>query len=302
MREGARDPFTDDDVALALDVADRLGVGLHNALQYEAQVQIAVQLQQSLLPRALPEVPGLDLAGSYWAASRTADVGGDLYDVFAIDDGRWAVLIGDVSGKGIDAAVLTALVRHTARAAARHTGHPTEVLRWVNDAFSEQGFESSEMFCTAVFGVCSRDRDGFEFTFALAGHPQPVVVDRHGTARREGELGQAIGIFPDIELRERTVALRSGDVVMLFTDGVTDVPGDTALDEDSWTRVVGELVAHPDADSAASIARLAEEWLARRHASAPERDDVALLVLRVGDPLDRAGERPVGEAPQAGGG
>ena len=108
-------PYTTDDLDLAQDVADRLAVGLHNALQYEEQLAIAAQLQQSLLPRQLPTISGLDVASSYWSASRTAAVGGDVYDVFALDGDRWGVLIGDVSGKGTQAAALTALVRHTVR-------------------------------------------------------------------------------------------------------------------------------------------------------------------------------------------
>ena len=115
MREQGHAPYTSDDLDLAQDVADRLAVGLHNALQYEEQLAIAAQLQQSLLPRQLPTISGLDVASSYWAASRTAAVGGDVYDVFALAGERWGVLIGDVSGKGTQAAALTALVRHTVR-------------------------------------------------------------------------------------------------------------------------------------------------------------------------------------------
>ena len=281
MRERSRPSFSAADVELAHDVAARLAVGLHNAMQYEDQVTIAAQLQQSLLPRALPQVRGLELAGSYWAASRTADVGGDLYDVFALDEDRCAVLIGDVSGKGIDAAVLTALVRHTARAAARHTSRPTDVLQWVNDAFLEQEYTASEMFCTAAFGIVERDADGFRFVFSLAGHPQPVIVRSGGRAERTGQLGQAIGLFPEIDVEESTATLAAGDVLMLFTDGVTDVAGDTALDEEAWTRVVRDVVADPAARSASAISELAEEWLTRHHAAARDRDDVALLVIRV---------------------
>jgi serine phosphatase RsbU (regulator of sigma subunit) len=285
MREASREPFDEDEILLAEDVADRLAVGLHNALQYEVQVDIARELQQSLLPRELPGIRGLDLAGAYWAASATADVGGDLYDVFELGDDRWAVLIGDVSGKGIDAASLTALVRHTAREAARHTPQPTDVLRSINDAFAEQeGFRHSEMFCTAVFGVLERDGEGFGFTFALAGHPRPVRVGADGLAHQEGVPGQAIGLFPKIGITESRIVLCPGDVLLLYTDGATDVPGPTGMDTDGWALVVADLVAHAEADTAAAIARLAHDWLARHHASARERDDVALLVLRTAHP------------------
>ena len=282
MREQGHAPYTTDDLDLAQDVADRLAVGLHNALQYEEQLAIAAQLQQSLLPRQLPTISGLDVASSYWSASRTAAVGGDVYDVFALDGDRWGVLIGDVSGKGTQAAALTALVRHTVRAATRASAQPSEVLGWLNDAFREQS-DDPEQFCTALFGVLERDESDFRFVFALAGHPQPVLVDREARARYIGDFGQAIGMFPELRVTESTVAIGSGDVLVLYTDGVTDVAGATAVDSEEWLQTVAEHVDRAPARSVSAIIRQLDDWLTRRHDAARDRDDVALLVLRRDD-------------------
>ncbi|MEO7403257.1 MAG: GAF domain-containing protein, partial [Burkholderiales bacterium] len=123
------------DVALAFDVAGRIGAALENVMMYEQQRRVAETLQRSLLPTRLPEIPHLEIAARYLPATAGIDVGGDFFDIVQSSDEHWSLVIGDVSGKGVDAAAFTAVARHTARAAARHGMSPAGVLMWVHDAF-----------------------------------------------------------------------------------------------------------------------------------------------------------------------
>ena len=126
--------FDDDDVALGRTVAGRIAEALENTWLTDQQRAIAGTLQAALLPPRLPDIDGASVAVRYWAAGTVTDVGGDFYDIFELGDRRWAIVIGDVCGTGPNAAAVTAIVRHTIRAAATHGAGYHEVLSWVNDA------------------------------------------------------------------------------------------------------------------------------------------------------------------------
>ena len=144
------------DVQLAEAIAANIAIALENARLYEREREIAATLQRSLLPPHLPQIPGFDLAHRYWTANDTALVGGDFYDVINVGPDSWGVLVGDVSGKGINAAALTGVARQTARAAARHGVGPTEVLEWLDDAVKDQADQFGAQYCTAVYGLLER--------------------------------------------------------------------------------------------------------------------------------------------------
>ena len=148
--------YTPADVQLAEAVAAHIAIALENARLYEREREIAGTLQQSLLPPHLPEIPGIELAHRYWTASDTALVGGDFFDVISVGPDSWGVLVGDVSGKGINAAALTGVARQTARAAARHGVGPSEVLAWLDDAVKDQSDQFGGQYCTAVYGLLER--------------------------------------------------------------------------------------------------------------------------------------------------
>ncbi|MCU1346691.1 MAG: Magnesium or manganese-dependent protein phosphatase, partial [Acidimicrobiia bacterium] len=158
-------------------------------------------------------------------------VGGDFYDLFPLADGSWALVIGDVCGKGIEAAALTSVARHTIRAAAQHVDSPAGVLRWVHEAVL--AFDPTT-YCTACFGVLRLGPDGVpdRFEFALGGHAGPLLVssDDDAPPRSIGVPGTLLGMISDPVIVDSVVDLHPGDMLFLYTDGFTDAPNGQALD------------------------------------------------------------------------
>ncbi|MDQ6648843.1 MAG: serine/threonine-protein phosphatase [Actinomycetota bacterium] len=182
---------------------------------------LARTLQDSLIPPDLPVIPGLETAAAYRPAGDGAEVGGDFYDLFLIRRGVWGLVVGDVSGKGAPAAALTALARHTVRAAGLHVPSPRGVLERLNEAVNRQE-SRGERYLTAAFAHLRRSRDRLTVTLVLGGHPMALVVRRDGTVEAAGLPGSAIGLFRHIELREATIELSRGDALVFYTDGVTE--------------------------------------------------------------------------------
>jgi phosphoserine phosphatase RsbU/P len=181
--------------------------------------QLATTLQQTLLPPALPEIPGVEMSAVYRPARSGGEVGGDFYDVFELGGGEWAFAVGDVRGKGVEAAVVTALVRHTIRAAAVHEQEPSEVLRVVNHVLLR---DATDRFCTAAVVLLRRSDAGWTARSASAGHPLPLVVRADGGVQPAGGPGTLLGVFPELTIADATIDLGVGDAVVLYTDGVTE--------------------------------------------------------------------------------
>lgn len=209
-----------DDVALAEVAAGRIADALDNMWLTEQHRRISATLQRALLPPKLPTIDGMDVAVRYWPAGVAVEAGGDFYDVFQTSPTSWSVLIGDVCGTGPDAAALTGIARHTVRAAARHGQDHRSVLGWLNEAMR---LSDRDRFCTAVYATLEA-RDGrWWFTGCAAGHPRPVLA-RSCAATLLGEPGSLLGVFEEIKLRVSETELEVGDVVVLYTDGITDLP------------------------------------------------------------------------------
>jgi PAS domain S-box-containing protein len=205
------------DVDLAEQVGLRAAVAIENARIYSERSRIAHTLQQSLLPEELPEVPGYELASAYIPASEHGEVGGDFYDVWEAG-GRWMLALGDVTGKGVDAAALTAVVRHTLRATSEFVTDPSELLTRLDGILKKQRRQS---ICTAI---CARiEPDGV--TLAVGGHPLPIRLDSSG-ADQAGEFGPLLGAFDEVEWRQTRLELAPGSALVFFTDGVTDAIGE----------------------------------------------------------------------------
>jgi PAS domain S-box-containing protein len=279
----ASDPgrrYDQEDLALAEELGRRAAIAVDNARLYSERAYIARALQESLLPPALPEIPGVDVAARFRAAGQGNEVGGDFYDLF--DTGRprrWAVVMGDVCGKGAPAAAITALARYTLRAAAMHDHTPSDVLRALNDAMVRQ--RSGEQFCTVAFAHLERDGDGTRLTVSSGGHPLPLVLRADGRVDTAGRPGTLLGVTGDPALSDETVQLGPGDAAILYTDGVTDAraPGRVLSQSD-----LGELLRGcAGLDAAAIAARIEQAATAPDPArpGAEPRDDVAILVLRV---------------------
>jgi serine phosphatase RsbU (regulator of sigma subunit) len=213
--------FTARDDTVLTQLAQLASVAISNAQLYERERTIAQTLQRSLRPGALPDVPGLAAAVRFRPAGEGVEVGGDFYDLYDAGDGRWAALIGDVQGKGPDAAAVTALARHTLRAGAVYEQHPSGVLELLHKALREQ--RSDGRFCTVAHAHLRIDRDRLHVELACGGHPLPLVVHPSGRVEPVGRLGTLLGTEIEPQLYDVSVELESGAVLLLYTDGVTEV-------------------------------------------------------------------------------
>ncbi|MFI0723685.1 SpoIIE family protein phosphatase [Streptomyces sp. NPDC021224] len=186
--------------------------------------RLATTLQQTLLPPALPGVPGLEIAADYHIASAD-EVGGDFYDLFPLGHGRWGMFLGDVCGKGAAAAAITSLARYTLRAAAVYDPDPAAVLGNLNTVLNHEYNDNDPRFCTVIFALLTSDDigGGFRITLASGGHPPAILMRADGTA---DELptpgGQLIGVLPDARIATTSVHLTPGDTLLLYTDGLTE--------------------------------------------------------------------------------
>ena len=195
---------------------------LRREREQHAQIEeFATALQRTLLPPALPQISGLELACHYHAASR---VGGDFYDVFLVAPGRWAFFLGDVQGHGVEAAVVTSHIRYTLRAAAVHHRDPTDGLAELNWSLLQE--PSTDRFCTVVFGLLEPDPagDGWRVTIATGGH-LPAVWIRPAEESVIAVLpsgGMLVGAVSDASFSQCGLHLRAGETLMFHTDGLTE--------------------------------------------------------------------------------
>ena len=214
--------FDEDDLAFVEDLALRAATAVQNARLFAAQERVAHTLQASLLPERLPELPGWEADAAYQAGERGADVGGDFYDVLPVDAGHLIVL-GDVTGKGVEAAALTSLVRYSARMAARFDPRPARVLSLINEMLREQPRLS---LVTAVCALVETDGDRATVTVASAGHPLPLLRRPGGPPAPLGDHGVLLGVAGEDDWSETVVELAPGETLLFYTDGVTETPGD----------------------------------------------------------------------------
>jgi serine phosphatase RsbU (regulator of sigma subunit) len=221
MDRGERE-FSARDETILTQLAALASVAISNAQLYERERTIAQTLQRSLRPGALPEVPGLAAAVRFRPAGEGVELGGDFYDLYEAGGGQWAALIGDVQGKGPDAAAVTALARHTLRAGAAYERSPSGVLALLHKALREQRADD-ERFCTVAHAHLRLGVGRMQVDLACGGHPLPLVIHPDGVVEPVGRLGTLLGTDIEPQLTDVTVELESGDVLLLYTDGVTEV-------------------------------------------------------------------------------
>jgi len=263
------------DLGVCARLGRRTGTAVERSRIYRERSRIAHVLQRALLPDSLPEIPGAEVRASYSAAGELNEVGGDFYDVFDYDPGRWMLVIGDVVGKGPRAAGVTALARHTLRAAAISGQDTAEMLHTLHLALRRQ--PPGADLCTVALVTMRLSGAGAKLHLALAGHQPPFVINREGAARQVGRPGTVLGVIDPISVSEEEVALSAGETLLMYTDGVTDAgsPQD-ALGEQglrSLCRRAPEL----------SLEELLElvQRTALERARGSLHDDIALLALRV---------------------
>jgi PAS domain S-box-containing protein len=263
----SRRRFDQANLAFAVQLADRAAIAVENARLYTAQARIASTLQRSLLPEALPALDGWEVAALYRPAGDGVQVGGDFYDVFRAPDG-WLVLIGDITGKGVAAAAMTALVRHSARIVGAATSEPAIVLGRVDAVLRSQ----SELSICSLLCLLVRDA---HVTIASGGHPLPLLL-AGGSVETVGQPGPLLGAFADSTWLQTSLELAADETLLLYTDGVTDTVGSNGrFGEDGLLELLSACGGCPPADLLAALAA----GLTRFQVGA-QADDTAALALR----------------------
>jgi sigma-B regulation protein RsbU (phosphoserine phosphatase) len=267
--------FSGDDVDLILSLAGRAALHIQNARLYAERSHIAATLQASLRPRPLPDIPGAELAARFSPAGDQNEVGGDFYDVFRSGDGVWTAIVGDVSGKGAEAAAITALARHTLRTASMLHDDPAANLAILNRALDDDS--PAVKFCTAFYTRMCPGPDGIDLRFSNGGHPSPLLLRADGSVESiESGRGPLIGGIADARFSEAAMTLRPGETLLIYTDGVTEVrPSDVQYGE---RELRATLTANAGASAEELVAAVQEHALEIQ--AGAQRDDIALLAIR----------------------
>ncbi|WP_433333208.1 SpoIIE family protein phosphatase [Spirillospora sp. CA-294931] len=269
---GEHGPFDLMDLAVVQRLGRYLALVIRAARLYRRRAEVADSLQASLLPKSLPAIEGVGLAARYMSATHGAEVGGDFYDVFRTQDG-WGLVLGDVCGKGEDAAAVTATARHGVRLASRWKPEPTEVLSMVNDALLDE-----DRFVTAVMAGLTLKTDRVLVSLAVAGHPPAIVIRADGVIRTASRGGVPLGLFDDFEAGTDAIDLGVGDTILLHSDGLLEAC-DLARQEFGQERLLEILAgaaAHPVEEMLASVEQALLDFC-----DGDLRDDVSMLALRV---------------------
>ena len=282
-------PLEPDDRALAQELAARAAIAIDNAMLYSRESFVAHRLAEALLPTVLPSIEGLDIGVRYEPASSGLGIGGDFYDIWLTDDEKALVVIGDVQGKGVEAAALTGLVSHSARACAQFETHPGALLcclnrelvrNVINRAADKEHPWDSARLCTAAVLSFERRASGWLATVSSAGHPLPLLRKKDGSVTSMGRPALLLGTDHDVHYSDSTEELEFGSTVLLYTDGIGGRYTDPQITS-------GELVAEllrTAAGPASEVAdRIAESALLRR-AAGQVADDLVVIAIRLEAP------------------
>ncbi len=260
--------FDQGDLEFAEQIAERAALAVENARLYSERSEVARTLQDSLLPEALPEIPGWEIAALYRPAGHGNEVGGDFYDVWEVGE-EWLVMIGDVTGKGVGAAALTSLVRHTARAASDFDRRPTQILTHVDAALRRRPDLS---VCTALCLRLSFEQG----VLAAGGHPLPLRLNSDGVTQL-GRPGTLLGAFPGASRPETSFAMRPGETLVAITDGVTDTVG---KDGERFGMERLRQALHDVRDRPPTVIRRQVLTALEDFQVGPQADDTAIVVMR----------------------
>jgi hypothetical protein len=261
------------------DLTGRAAMAYDNAVLYAERAHVAHTLRRSLMPAELPTIPGLELESYFRPMGSGNEVAGDFYDVFADGEACW-LLVGDVCGKGAEAAVLTAFLRHTMVAYAREMTSPASVLVRVNEAMLEHDFEGR--FATAILARLAFGESAISVTLASAGHPAALIARAGGGSEEFSCLGTLLGVFPDARVAEGEATLRPGDTLALYTDGLTEAQAPAHV-------LVGrELTAALDRSRPQSAGTAIGALLGLVDIADGARDDIAILAAHVPNVLAKS--------------
>jgi serine phosphatase RsbU (regulator of sigma subunit) len=280
--------YDEDDAQLLRAFAARAGAALTTAQLYRDQAEVADTLQASLLPVEPTEVAGVQWGTAYRPAQAGLRIGGDFYGSHRLADGGSVFFLGDVSGKGVEAAVFTGQLRQCLQALHRVESHPGRLLRLLNDALLETTQANGQgRFATIVLGVARPQRDGgVTLTMVGGGHLPPLVLRNSGEVESVPLRGMLIGVVPDPRVGEVTVRLAPGETCLIYSDGVTEARGGRRGDEQFGTERLVTAVTGCQRMPAPALAERVEQvtcdWLGHG-----DHDDIAVLALRAVNPVGR---------------
>lgn len=285
-------PYEPDELEVFVELGQRAAIAVENGRLYAERDKVARTLQRSLLPPALPDIPGFDLAVTYAPGGAGTQIGGDFYDVFRNPWGQWVIAIGDVCGKGVNAAIATGLARHTVRAAATDNRGPIEILQVLNSVLvADEAVGGAGRFCSVLLAVLAEEEGTVRLTFASGGHPPPLVRRADGRVDEPAAGGMLLGLFEDVAFEATTVELAEGDLLAVYTDGVTEA---RAAGEMFGSQRLADLVGRVGAEGAERLATgVLDAVLAWQ--GGQTSDDTAVLVVeraRPAQPSNRLGSPP----------
>jgi len=270
------------DLGLAEQLGQHLGVAIRVDRMFRHRSAVAEALQGSLLPATLPDVPGLDLFAAYQPASEGLEVSGDFYDVFPVADG-WAITVGDVCGKGQEAAAMTAAARHAIRVLTHWNPDPADVLTKVNEVMLAGDYE--DRFVTAKLAYLRWEGARLHMTLASAGHPGPALVRPDGQVDMLSGGGLPLGLFPDADPHTEELELSQDDLLFFYSDGLTDARSpDMRYFEDSLADELAGLAGRTAAETARTVQSLVSSF-----SEDDLRDDMTILVAKVEAPPETSG-------------
>lgn len=266
--------FDEDERRFVTALAAQAAQALDRAQLYQERSDLSRRLQRSLLPPALPHIPGLDVAAAYQPLGNGMELGGDFYDMWPIAEAEWAFALGDVCGKGPEAAAVTALVRYSLRAITGANADLVAVVGRLNDVLLSSA-QTDDQFSTVMFGTIRMVGDGARMEFVTGGHPGPVVQRASGELSIVNTEGTLLGAFPVIDVRSYRIDLAPGDRVVLYTDGVTEARSAGVMFGSEGLLAVtrGAPVASSDAAAIVEASVLA-------YSGGVLSDDLAVLIIR----------------------
>lgn len=272
-------PVPDGLVVIAWDATKARRAAEEREELLRVRSEVVSVLQRALLPPALPCIEGVELGAAYVAAGEGIDVGGDFYDVFAIENDGWAFVIGDVTGKGPEAASLTSFARFTFRSAAMRVKRPQKVMRALNEEMLRQ--TGGERLFTAVYGELEPGlggSGGMRIRIACAGHPSPLVLRSDASVEWLSGTGMILGAVRDPEFDSHEFTLNTGDTVIFYTDGVTEArsPGGKFLGTEGVIEAAGECAGLSAPECAERVKDAALDLQ-----GGAAHDDIAVLTLKV---------------------
>ncbi len=277
LRRADERPLEVADLGLVEELGEQVALAIKVDRMFVRRSEVVEALQASLLPRDVPPVPDVDIATAYITATEGLDVGGDFYDVYD-SPGGWGLAIGDVEGKGEEAATVTAMARHTVRVLAHWNADPAEVLAMANEVMLAQ--QGSDRFVTAIAAYLRWDGRILRITLGSAGHPGPAFVRPDGRVRLLSGGGLPLGLFPECEPASLELELQPGDMLFFFTDGVTEARSpENAYFESRLTDELSALAGRPAHEVVSAMRALVLEFSLN-----DLRDDMTMLVLRVLEP------------------